>query len=60
MNEQFLQGEKCDRCGGPLLAEAVTRTDFVEVTLDYVSRTVWICYGCGKEHALDSQPYFTL
>ncbi len=55
---EFLKDEKCDRCHGPILAEACKKTVFVEETLDYVSQTVWICYHCGKENTLDSEPHY--
>lgn len=47
---KFLEFVVCSRCAGPILAEPMTRIIFIEATLDYVHRTVWLCYACGKEH----------
>lgn len=56
--EEFLNGEKCERCGGPLLAEAQKKTTFHEESMDYTVQTFWPCCQCGHLNALDSQPRF--
>jgi hypothetical protein len=52
----FLVGEECERCKGPLIAEAFTTQDYDEKSWTYVSITVWPCYACGHKNKLDSQP----
>jgi hypothetical protein len=54
----LIPGEACCQCGGPLLAEPHTKTVFVEKSLDYVRQTVWVCYACGCENILQSEPRY--
>lgn len=58
MDEDFVPGECCERCKGPLLAKPVKKQTYVEETMDYIEQSVWVCYGCGKEKVLQSEPYF--
>ncbi len=60
MSETFLEGESCERCGGPISNRPHTKTIFIEESFDYLHQTVWICYSCGKEHTLQSEPYHTV
>lgn len=60
MSPEFLKDVQCDRCKGPLLAELIRKTEFIEESLDYITTTVWVCYCCGKEHPLESVPYFAI
>lgn len=55
---EFLEDEVCARCGGPLIAQAEKRQQFIEETLDYLEQSVWICYACGHENPLDSEPRY--
>lgn len=58
---EFLNGEECERCRGPLLAEGHKTTRYVEQSWDYVSQTVHICYACGHSQTLsDAQEYFEI
>lgn len=56
---EFLENDRCERCKGILLAEPHTKVIFVEESFDYLNQSVWICYCCGYENALDSQPYYS-
>lgn len=58
MEPKFLLDEVCERCHGPLLAEAVKTTEFVEETWDYVEQSGWLCYACGHLNRLDSEPHY--
>jgi RNase P subunit RPR2 len=60
MEENFLAREECKRCKGPISSRPIITRTFDEKTLDYIQQTVWVCYACGKEHALDSQPYYVM
>jgi hypothetical protein len=59
MEENFLNGESCDRCGGPILAEGHEVTEFKEETLDYITQMKWPCYACGHLNTCQSQPLYT-
>jgi hypothetical protein len=52
-SDVFLKDEKCERCGGPILAEPHTRTHFIEESWDYVRETLWPCYACGYQNSLE-------
>ena len=57
MEENFLQ-DQCERCQGPILAKPEKKIVFIEDSLDYIQQTVWICYACGHENTLQSEPHF--
>ena len=56
----FLENEQCSICQGPILNEPHTKTIFEEDLFNYITQTVWICYACGHEQTLQSEPYYSL
>ena len=55
---KFLSDEVCERCKGLILAEPWKRTEFDEENFSYSSLSVWVCSVCGREHTLQSEPYY--
>lgn len=54
----FLEDEECCRCHGPLLAEPIHGTLFVEESFDYIDVTYFVCYACGHKYTLTQNYHF--
>ena len=58
MEQDLILGEKCEKCGGPIMATPYVEVTFLEKSFDYIHRSVWICHFCGHGNSLYSEPQY--
>lgn len=55
----FLKGETCEQCRGPILAEPCQVETFDEESWDYIVQVYWPCYQCGHLNPCGSVPHYS-